>query len=74
MYIFGMRFSGVTLALVSPINQELTDRPVRIFPSTINSGAGASDWVINIGPLVKFCALIYSLCNVIFPQIDATTF
>ena len=29
---FGMRFSRVTLALASPVNTELIDRSVRIFP------------------------------------------
>ena len=46
-----MRFSGVTLALVSsvnpelvsPSNTELTDRSVRSLSTTITSGAGASD-------------------------------
>ena len=38
-----MRFSGVTLALVSTIITELTDRPVRSLSITITSGVGASD-------------------------------
>ena len=46
-----MCFYGVTLALVSPVIPEIvspvdmnkTDRSVQSFPTTINSGAGASD-------------------------------
>ena len=69
-----MRFPGVTLDLVSPINPELSDRSVQSFPTTITSGAGASDRGINFGPLFKFCVLIDSLGNVIFPKNGATTF
>ena len=73
-----MGFSGVTLALVYPVNTELTDRSVQSFSTTITSGAGAgagaSDRVIKFGPLVTFCVLIYSLGNVISPQIGATNF
>ena len=36
-------FYGVILALVSPVNQELTDRSVRSFSTTVTSGTGASD-------------------------------
>ena len=53
-----MRFSGVTLALVSPVNQELTDRSVRSLSTTITSGAGDSDGVIKFGRLVTFFVLI----------------
>ena len=38
-----MRFSGVTLDLVSPVNPELTDILVQTLSTTITSGAGASD-------------------------------
>ena len=69
-----MYFSGVTLALVSPVNPELTDRTVQSLSTTINYGAGDSDWVIKFGPLVTFCVLIDSLGNMILPQIGATTF
>ena len=69
-----MRFSGNTLALVSPVNTQLTDIPVQSFSTIINSVHGASDWVIKFGPLVTFCVLIDSLGNVILPQMGATTF
>ena len=53
-FFFGIRFSGVTLALVYPVNPELvspfhpelTDISVQSVSTTITSGAGASDWVI----------------------------
>ena len=67
-------FSDVILARVYTGNTELIDIPVRKFSTTINSGAGASDWVIKFGPLATFCVLIYSLSNVISRQIGATTF
>ena len=63
LFFLGMRFPGVTIARVYPVNQELTDRPVRGFPNTITSGAGASDWVIKFCALVKCFALIYYLSN-----------
>ena len=69
-----MRFSGVTLALVSPVNPELTDRSVRSLSTTITSGAGDSDEVIKFGWLVTFFVLIDYWGNVILPQIGATTF
>ena len=40
----------------------------------ITSHAGDYDWVIKFGPSVTFFVLIDSLCNVILPQIGATTF
>ena len=45
MFIFflGIRFSDVTLALVSPVNPELTDISVRILSTTITSSAGDFD-------------------------------
>ena len=58
-----MHFSGVTLALVSPVNTELIDRSVQSFSTTIISGAGAYDWVIKFVPLVTFFVLMYSLSN-----------
>ena len=72
LYIFSFLecvFSGVTLALVYPVNTELTDRPVQSFSTTINSGAGYSYRVIKFGPLVTFCVLIYFLGNVISPKL-----
>ena len=69
-----MRFYGVTLAIVSPVNPELTDISARSLSTTITSSAGASYGVINFGPLDTFCILIDSLGNVILPQIGATTF
>ena len=66
-----MRFPGATLALISPVNTELTDRSVQ---TTIYFSAGASDCVIKFGPLVTFCVLVYSLGNAMSPQIGATTF
>ena len=74
LFFPGMIFSGVTLALVSPVNPELKDRLVRIFSTTINSGDGAYDLVIKFGPLVTFCVFIDYLGNCILPQIGATTF
>ena len=62
-------FSGVTLALLSPVNPELTYRSVQSFPTNITYGAGGSDRVIKFGTLVTFCVLIYSLGNVISPHI-----
>ena len=44
-----MSFTGVTLALVYPVNPELTDRSVLSLSTTITSGAGVSDWVIKFG-------------------------
>ena len=49
-----MRFSGVTLALISPVKLELvypvapdkTNRSVQSLSTTIPSGAGNSGWVI----------------------------
>ena len=69
-----MRFSGVTLALIYPVNAELIDRSGQSFSTNISSGAGASDQVIKFSPLVTFCVLIYYLGNVISPKIGATTF
>ena len=68
-----MRFSGVILALVSPFNLELTYISVQGLSTTITSGAGAYDLLINFGPLVTFCVLIDSLGDVVLPQIGATT-
>ena len=70
----GMRFSGVTISLVYPVNMELTDISVQIFSANITSGACASYWVTKFGPLVTFCVLIYYLGHFISPQIGATTF
>ena len=42
-FFFGMRSSGVTLALVSPVGPESIDRSVRSLSTTINCGDGASD-------------------------------
>ena len=69
-----MCFSGENIDLVSPVNPELTDRTVQSLSTTINYGAGDSDWVIKFGPLVTKCVLIDYLGNVILPQIGATTF
>ena len=60
-----MRFPGVTLALVYPVNPQLKDRSVRSFSTTVTSGSGGSDLVIKFGTLVTFCALIDYLGNVI---------
>ena len=43
LFFFGIRFSGVTLALVSPVNTELTDRSVQSSSTSVNYGAGAPD-------------------------------
>ena len=69
-----MSFSGVTLALVSPANPELTDRSVRSLSATITYGGNASDLVLKFVPLVTFCVLIDFLGNVILPLIGATNF
>ena len=69
-----MSFSGVTLALVSPVNPKLTDRSVWSLSTTMTSGGGTYDCVCTFGPLVNFCVLIDPLGNVILPQIGATTF
>ena len=74
LFFFGMSFPGVTLALVSPVIPELTDRSVQSLSATITSGSGSYYLVIKFGPLATFCVLIYSLGNVISPQIGATTF
>ena len=60
-----MCFFGVTLALVSPVDPELTNRLVQTLFTTITSGAGASDWIIKFGTLVTFCVFIDSLDNAI---------
>ena len=73
IFFLGTRFSGVTLALVSPVNTELIDRSVWSLYTTIIYGYGASNWVIKFGPLVTFCFLINYLGNAILPQIGATT-
>ena len=54
LLFIGMRFSGVTLSLVSTVNPELTDRSVQNLSTSSTSGAGAYDWVINFGPLLIF--------------------
>ena len=74
LFLIGMRFSGVTISLVSPVNPELTDISVQSLSTTITSGAGAYDLRVKFGPLVIFCVLKDSLGNVILPQIGATTF
>ena len=71
LFYIGIRFSGVTLALVSPVTPEKTYTSVR---TMVYFGAGASDRVINLGPLVTFFVLTGSLGNLILPQIDATAF
>ena len=44
IYLFpGIRFSGVTLALVSHINPESIDRYVQSLSTTITSGSGDSN-------------------------------
>ena len=43
LFFLGMCFSGVTLALISPVNPELKNRSVRSLFTTITSGAGAYD-------------------------------
>ena len=58
IFFLWMRFPGVTLALVSPVNPELTDRSVQSLSTTITSFAGAFDWVIQFGPLVKLSLYI----------------
>ena len=69
-----MRFSGVTLAIVSPVNPELTDRLVQSLSTIISFGASAYDLVIKFGPLVTFFVLIYSLGNDILLNFGTTTF
>ena len=73
IFFLGMRFFGVALALVSPVNPELTDRSVQSLSTIINSGAGASYLVIKFVPLVTICVLIDSLGDMISPQIGSTT-
>ena len=68
-----MRFYGVTIVPVSPVNTESTDASVRSLSTTITSGVCDSYWVINFGALFTFCVLIDYLGNLILPQIGATT-
>ena len=55
-FFFGMRFSGVTLALVPPIKpvypvaSDKEDRSLRCLWTSIPSGAGASGWEIMFCP------------------------
>ena len=66
-----MRYSGVTLALVSPVKPELvspdapdkTDIQAQILWNTIYSGASASDWEIELGPFLYIFILLDSLSN-----------
>ena len=46
-----MRFSRVIL---SPIDPDKTDKPVRILGTIIYFGAGGSYWLIKCGTLVAF--------------------
>ena len=67
IFIFfpGMRFSGVTQALVQP---DRIETPVRILSSnTITSGAYGSDLLIKFGALVTFCVLIDYLGIFFYP-------
>ena len=57
LLFLGMRLPGVTIALVSPVSLELTDRSVQSLSTTITSVAGAFDWVIQFGPLFTFFSL-----------------
>ena len=58
-FILGMRFSGVTLA---PITPNKTETSLRILVFTIiHFRAGGSDWLIKFGALITFCDLKYSL-------------
>ena len=68
-----MRFPGVTLDLVSPVNPEFTYKSVQSLSTTSTYGSGDSDLVIKSGPLINLFVLIDSLGNVISPQIGATT-
>ena len=74
LFFLGMRFLGVTLDLVSPVNMELTYISVWSLSTTITCGADYSYLRINFNPLVTLCIMIDSLGNIIFPQIGATTF
>ena len=58
-----MRFSGVTLASVTP---DKIDRSVQILSRFIYFGVGDSNRIIRFGALVTFCVLIDSLYNVFF--------
>ena len=66
-----MRFSGVILAIVypvnpepvSPVNLELTDRSVQSFSTKKTSGVRTSDWLNDFGAFVKKNVLIYYLSN-----------
>ena len=49
LFFLGMCLYGVTLALVYPVNPELTDRSVQGFSAAITYGSGASGWVVNFG-------------------------
>ena len=60
-FLFGMRFSGVTLALVTPIKPfspvaaYKADRYIRCLRTSISSGAGASDRQIMFFLFFIFC-------------------
>ena len=53
-YFLESVFSGVTLALVSTVNPELTDRSVRSLSATITSGADSYDVLIKFGQFLPF--------------------